>query len=82
MVPPSTIPNTGTIATPVNGTARDTKSIDTTGAKPAASAAVSQAEPRLTWLRRAAVTAATTNITSNTSNDDHSDDIAAASTVH
>ena len=45
-----------------------------------ASDTVSRADPRLAWLRRAAVTLATTNMTARTSIDDHNRVSAAAST--
>jgi hypothetical protein len=81
MVPPSTIPNTGTSATPLKGTTRDSKSSGMTAAIPAARAAANHMDPRLASLRRAAVTDATMNMTESTNIDDHSLDIAAASTM-
>ena len=52
-----------------------------TAAMPAANDAANHAEPQVASLRRAAVTVATPNITASTSSDDHSRDMAAASTV-
>jgi hypothetical protein len=80
MVPPSTMPNTGTIATPRSGTTRDNSSSGITAAIPTASAAANHGEPCPAWLRRAAVTVATANITASRSTEDQSRVIAAAST--
>jgi hypothetical protein len=81
MVLPSTMATMGTTATPVSGTTPESNSIGSTATKPSASDAVSNRDPRLAWLRRAAVTLATTNMTARTSIDDHNWAMAAARTL-
>ena len=78
---PSTMATTGTIATPVSGTTPESNSRGNTATKPSASDTISRKEPWLAWLRRAAVTVATTNMTARTSIDDHNRVMAAASTL-
>ena len=80
IVPPSTMPNTGTSATPVSGTTPVSSSSGMTASIPTAREARSHGEPRLASLRRAAVTDATANMTASTRIEDQSRAIAAAST--
>lgn len=80
MVLPSTIATIGTTATPVSGTTPETNSRGSTAIKPSARDTISKGDPRLAWLRRAAVTLATTNMTAKMSIDDHNRVMAAANT--
>src|SRR5829696_6479510 len=80
MVLPSTMATIGTTATPVAGTTPDSSSRGSTATKPSPRHAASQGDPRLAWLRRAAVRLATRNMTPSTRADDHRRIIAAAKT--